>query len=306
MNKARTSHGRKTSKKPLIAALTVVLVVAILLGGAMAWTDFTQSRTNKFRGANDADVTLHDEFDGENKDVFVENSGTNTIYVRVRLDEFMQVNDHIFKMADPAPTPDVRDKTTWIPHTYAGKSIVDCGNTDTKDKFHNHYKWKISGADRKYLPGTPGMVYGTLGADGKVDENPTGGKPTATASAPILMSEFLALENLDYSSQMSAAQKAEWDRIKAGLWILDDTAKAADGGGWAYWSAPLLPDTATNLLLDEVKLHKDADDDWIYRIDVKLQAVTANDFGKWNDTSSTCGYKTTPGAQKLINNVLNP
>ena len=306
MRRIRYSLGRKPGKKPMIALIAAVLVTAVLLSGALAWTDFTQSRTNKFRGTNDADVTLHDEFDGENKDVFVENSGTSTIYVRVRLDEFMQVNDHVFKMADPAPVPQIRDKTTWIPHTYGGSSINDCGNTDTPDKFHAFYEWKITGAYRGYLPGTPGMVYTALGADGKVDENPAGGRPTAAASTPILMSEFLILENLDYYDQMTAAQKAEWDRIKAGLWILDDTAGALDGGGWAYWSAPLEPGTATNLLLDEVKLKKDADDDWIYRIDVKLQAVTANDFGKWNDTASICGYKTTAGAQTLISSVLIP
>jgi len=140
------------------------------------------------------------------------------------------------------------------------------------------------------------MVYTPLGADGKVNENPAGGLPTAAANAPILMSEFLTLDHTD----------AVWDRIKAGLWILDDTAAAADGGGWAYWSAPLKPGTATNLLLDEVNLINDADDDWIYRIDVKLQAVTANDFGKWDDAAGTCGYKTTAGAQTLINSVLKP
>jgi len=305
VSKIKYSYSRKANKKPLIAVVTAVIVAAVMLGSAFAWTDFTQSRTNKFRGGKDADVTLHDEFDGENKDVFVENSGDSTIYVRIRLDEFMQVGNHVFKMADPAPTPDVRDKTTWISHTYAGPSIENCGNTDTEDKFHDFYMWKMTGAQRNFLPGTPGMVYGTLGADGKVDENPAGGKPTAAASAPILMSEFLALEILDYNTQMTTAQQAEWDRVKAGLWILDDTDAAAEGGGWAYWSAPLEPGTATNLLLDEVKLFKDAEYDWIYRIDVKLQAVTANDFGKWNDAASECGYKTTAGAEVLISNVFN-
>jgi len=281
------------------------MLAALFLSGALAYSDFTQSRINRFRGSNDADVTLHDEFDGENKDVFVENSGNSIIYVRVRLDEYMQVENHVYKMADPAPKPDVRDKTTWITHTYKGASIGDCGNTDTADKFHDFYEWKMKGAYRSYMQGTPGMVYTTLGADGKVDENPVGGRPTALANAPVLMSEFLALDDLDYQTQMNDAQRVEWDRIISGLWILDDTADASDGGGWAYWSAPLKPGTATNLLLDEVKLISAADDDWIYRIDVKLQAVTANDFGKWDDDTSLCGYKITAGAQTLINNVLN-
>ncbi|MDR2712438.1 MAG: hypothetical protein LBB91_04925, partial [Clostridiales bacterium] len=96
MTKTKYNHARKRNKKITIATAASILIIAALLGGAFAWTDFSQARTNKFHGSFDADVTLHDEFDGENKDVFVENSGTNTIYVRVRLDEFMKVGNTVF------------------------------------------------------------------------------------------------------------------------------------------------------------------------------------------------------------------
>ena len=195
MSQPKFAHSRKRGKKPLLMGITVLLVIAALIGGAFAWTDFTQSKTNKFKGTNDADVTLHDEFDGTNKDVFVENSGTSTIYVRVRLDEFMQIADHVFQMSNagasgsPRPIADVRDKATWIPHTYGQFGIPsdfnDCNHTDIDpDKFHNYYQWDMSGEYRGYLPGTPGMVYTTLGANGRVDTNPTDGKPTATAMPP--------------------------------------------------------------------------------------------------------------------------
>jgi len=306
MNKPKYAFARKRNRKPVIAALAAILVVVLCLGGAFAWTDFTQSKTNKFNGSFDADVTLHDEFDGTNKNVFVENSGTNPIYVRVRLDEFMQTGSTVFDSH-----ANIKDKTTWTTHTYTGSDIDDCGNADVA-KFHSYYKWDMSGNDRDYTPGTPGMVYTTLGPDGKVLDEDTSYNPyvstsvkhhTAAANAPVLMSQYLAVKakvdagTYDYGV---AADKAIWDACTQGCWILDDTDGAAQGGGWAYWSQPLAPDTATNMLLQTVTKIKDPADDWIYRIDVKCQAVSLTDAQKWNDATSTCGYKTTNGAQSLI------
>jgi hypothetical protein len=115
------------------------------------------------------------------------------------------------------------------------------------------------------------------------------------------MTEYLRLQTLSQGpSPLSTQDQASWDYITSGCWIIDDTEAAADGGGWAYWSVALAPDHATNLLLQSVTLTQQPADDWIYRIDVKLQAVSLSDTDKWNDTSSTCGYKTTTGAQKLI------
>ena len=299
MNRKKYAYVKRRGKKPVILAIAAVLCTVAMLGGALAWTDFTQNKVNKFRGSVDADVTLHDEFDGANKDVFVENSGTSTIYVRVRLDEYMQVGDKKF-----GSNADVRDKTTWAPHTYGGKDIIDCGNADA-DRFHHYYEWSMRGIDRDYTPGTPGIVYGTLGADGKVDRSDKSGSDvphhTAAANTPIRMTEFMRLAKQEYAD-MNSTDRALWnDKVTAGCWILDDSNVAENGGGWAYWSVPLKPGTATNLLLDKVTLKKDAEDDWIYRIDVKLQAVTANDFAKWHDEASVCGYKTTSGTQTLIN-----
>lgn len=300
MRKSRSK--RIKNNKPLFAVISAILVVALLVGGAFAWTDFTQSKTNKFKGTTDADVTLHDEFDGINKDVFVENSGTSVVYVRIRLDEYMEIGGKSF-----VSTADVKDKSTWTPHTYEKPSIEDCEQIDNAHLFHSYYKWEMSGADRKYLPGTPGLVYSKLKettVDGKtievVDTNPNGGLPTLASNAPITMSEFIRLESQAYEN-MTQTDKNLWDsKVKAGCWILDDTDVPENGGAWAYWSQPLAPGTATNLLLDSVtKTSKEPSDDWFYGIDVKLQAVTSNDFEKWNN-GADFGYKLTPSAQKLV------
>lgn len=293
MSKTKYIYARRRGKKSLVAVIALTMIIASLIGGVFAWTDFTQARTNKFHGNYDADVTLHDEFDGENKDVFVENSGTNTIYVRVRLDEFMMVGDTVF-----ATGANVRDKTTWTPHTYDGADITNCGQADV-DLFHKYYKWNMPGSAREYASGTPGMVYGTLGPDGKVNRTPGTGLFTLDGTPVITMTEFLRLEIQAYDS-MSADDKTAWDNVKKGCWILDDSNTAANGGGWAYWSMPLEPGAATNLLLDKVTLQTDPSDDWIYRIDVKLQAVSLSDTEKWHNTAIDIGYRLTDGARVLI------
>ena len=295
MIKAKYSYARKRNKKIIIAALASIMIMAALLGGAFAWTDFTQARTNKFHGSFDADVTLHDEFDGENKDVFVENSGANPIYVRVRLDEFMKVGNTVF-----ATGAVIGDKNTWTPHTYDGADITDCEHADL-GLFHKYYKWSMTGSDREYTPGTPGMVYGALGPNDKVDRNPGTGKMTLSSTPIITMKEFLRLEAQAYDA-MSIADKTAWDNVKKGCWILDDSDSADKGGGWAYWSMPLEPGTATNRLLDQVTLFKGATDEWIYRIDVKLQAVSLTDTEKWHSTlaGAPFGYQLTDAARVLI------
>jgi len=311
MSRARYSYLQKRSKKAPLLALAAVLCAALLTGGTFAWKDFTQSYTNKFRGTFDADVTLHDEFDGVRKDIFVENSGTNTIYVRVRLDEYMQVDDRVFATGARA-----KDKSTWTTHLYSGASITNCGQADN-GTFHSYYRWSMTGSARRYFPGTPGMVYTRLTGTDLVTGNPVvdrtdGPRMTAAAEAPILMSDWYALQERvegflagggdpgDLEDELGAADYARWEANKAklakGCWVLDDTDAADNGGGWAYWSRPLAPDTATNCLLEEVVLLKDADDDWIYRIDVKLQAVTLGDVGKWDSD----GWKTTDAAKSLI------
>jgi len=272
----RSDRIRRVRKieKSLLAMTAAVAVAALMMGGTYAWKDFTQSKVNKFRGFTDADVTLHDEFDGINKDVFVENAGTSVIYVRIRLDEYMEIGGISF-----VPEAHVRNTGTWTPHTYDAAAVNDCGHGEAPDLFHSYYAWEMSGAQRTYLPGTPGLVYSKLGADGKVDPDPAGGWPTAAAAAPVRMTEYLSVP------EMAA---------ETGCWILDDTE---DGAGWAYWSKPLFPGTATNLLLDSVtRTAKEPTNDWFYGIDVKLQAVTDNDFGKWAES----GFTVSPAALQLI------
>lgn len=79
-------------KKSTQLAMTLVLVAGIILAGTFAWFSFTQNATNVLEGFTNPKVNLHDDFWEPNKDVYVENSGNQPLYVRVRLDEWMDIN----------------------------------------------------------------------------------------------------------------------------------------------------------------------------------------------------------------------
>ena len=299
MHKKQSPVFTKKRVALLVSLLTVVCLIAAI-GTTLAWTDFSQSVVNRFRGTTDPQATLHDEYDGENKDIFVENSGNQDIYVRIRLDEYMEIGGKSFVEKVGGVDVTAKTKDLWQPHLWpqtAGTDITECNCVDAGNsahKFHSYYAWTVSGAARDYNPGTPGLPYTKLDPiTGKVDT--TGSETTQAAAKPITMTEYLRLKALSedpavidhgLSARMSAEEIAAWTAATTtGCWILD-----ADG--WAYWSVALKPDTATNLLLDEVSsTGKDIPDDWYYAIDVKMQAVTSNDLTEWNVTSGTDAEK---------------
>ena len=287
---------RKRKSKSMVASLALALCMLLLMGATLAWSDFTQSKTNKFRSTTDPDVTLHDEFDGkENKDVFVENSGDSEVYVRVRLDEYMEVDGVSF-----ATTATAKNKASWLPHAWpqeASKDITDCVaiSDSPTHLFHSYYSWTVDGSSRLYHPGTPGLVYTKLGIDGTVDTS-SGTTATALAQTPVTMRAYIEAKiKVDAGTTLTGTDASVWQRVTAGCWILD-----ADG--WAYWSRVLKPSTATNLLLSAVQNIAQPATSWYYGIDVKCQAVTANDFSKWN----TSPYTKTANADELTRMWTKP
>ena len=80
-------------KKTLAAAGAVALAAIIALGGTFAWQAISQTALNEAAATLNPGGRLHDDFDGRNKDVYVENftdDGT-AIFARVRLDEYMEI-----------------------------------------------------------------------------------------------------------------------------------------------------------------------------------------------------------------------
>jgi hypothetical protein len=263
-----------SDRRKITAAIAIILTLALLAGGVFAFTDLSQDFINRFRGGNDNDVLLHDDFEpGVNKDVYVENTGETEMIVRVKFTEYLQIGN------EPIIGTDPDDKSTWELHLFPNTALVSAasytgtepqvvGNEEAiKGEFdgacseppHNYFAWVMSGAEKVYKPGTgeAGNDSFTIGqefADGAT------AKLTLAANAPITMAEY-------------TANREVYDAETAGRWILDTD-------GWCYWSKYLAPHTATNLLLDNVITTAEPDDNYYYAIDVILEAANLTEAYK--------------------------
>ncbi|MCL2655782.1 MAG: hypothetical protein FWD65_08890, partial [Coriobacteriia bacterium] len=96
MPRTHVPHRKMSTKKKVTASAAAVLIAALILGGAFAWTDFTQAFTNIFHAHPSPDVLLHDDFtQNKNKDVYVENTGNTPVYVRIAFYEYLQVGNKV-------------------------------------------------------------------------------------------------------------------------------------------------------------------------------------------------------------------
>ena len=82
----------KDRRRPIAAGISLVLIAAIMLTGTFAWQSISQNVVNEVgvKGLN-VGGRLHDDFNGENKDIYVENFGNEPILARIRLDEYMEI-----------------------------------------------------------------------------------------------------------------------------------------------------------------------------------------------------------------------
>jgi len=155
-------------RKTTTAIVAGVTALALALGGTFAWTSIQQEALNESAGIVNVGGRLHDDFNGENKDVYVENftdplNGGQPIYARVKLTEYMEVgqdaggygqdvnNDGRVVATPVIDGTDINDEDTWktfIPDTITETTITcaDCaeeGNTNCT--IHNHWEWKVGG-----------------------------------------------------------------------------------------------------------------------------------------------------------------
>ncbi len=133
-------------KKPVQLTMVLALSAGIILAGTFAWFSFTQNALNVFNGFTNPDVNLHDDYEEgkPNKDVYVENSGERPLYVRVKLDEYMDLDGQTLIPGG------VKDKTeTWSTHAYLGTTVDNCGEAP-----HEYYDWIMGNAKDKADPDT--------------------------------------------------------------------------------------------------------------------------------------------------------
>ncbi len=59
---ANKKKQKMSARRKASAAIAGVLALTLVLGGAYAWTDYSQSQTNRFVGFTNPYEILHDEF----------------------------------------------------------------------------------------------------------------------------------------------------------------------------------------------------------------------------------------------------
>ncbi len=283
-----TSGGRRSSRKKT-GMLAALLALLLLLSGTFAWF-YTASALNEFGGKRGDlnSAVLHDDFDedgiagasGElvhDKDIYVENTGANPVYVRVRLDEYMEIDEQSLIAGASR-----MDERTWLTHRPDGTDAADSGEV-----FYDYWEWQLGGAAVEYEPNIFGIngVASRYAADGTDTLVPgaTGNEWThkgqGTATEVITMTAYAA---------MSDSEQAAFEG-----WIMDED-------GYCYWYAPLLPQKATGLLLDEVTLKQSfpAGSTYYYAINVVMETVDEEDLEAWLDGTTTKDGLNTPDAVK--------
>ncbi|MDR1641634.1 MAG: hypothetical protein LBT59_18225 [Clostridiales bacterium] len=219
------------AKQAIIISALALLMLSIV--GTYAWTSFNGGILNEFSGSDEIPGgTTHDDLNRPNKDVYVENWGNTSIFVRVRITEYMEIGENAgedvpgktVEVIGPG-TPLLNDRTTWKAHVpYGGDPRVG----DDGSSFSKYWEWTMGG-EKWYMP-----VSSANRVDGYIDQNTTvytgtepGVKRTRNATV-ITMNQWIALGSPigDY-------------------WV-------GDSDGWFYWAAPVLPGDATGLLIDAI------------------------------------------------------
>lgn len=330
------------NKKKLAASVAaVVLAAAILLGGTFAWQSISQTALNETSDIINPGGRLHDDFDGENKDIYVENFADEPIFVRIRLSEYLALT--VNKGVENAERLNVilggEDETT-------GERLYDIRYFHEPDSAEEYWTW-FTGGQTVYMP-TFNMNKDSLvadvngsyaGPDGLIEppnedryqdnyvyapgERETGieildadandhdevGSDFENLNDFINAGNIVVTENAEHIAKETAYAELisihEWlalvgtnydPKLHGNYWVYDEE-------GWLYWSAPLLPNTATGLLLDGINLAQVMDDSWYYAIHVSAQFVTADDIGKDDHSGfydEDAGSVPTVAAEKLL------
>jgi hypothetical protein len=300
-------------RKVATAVTAVVAAAAIALTGTFAWQSISQTVVNEAVGITNPGGRLHDDFDGTNKDIYVENFTSEedgqAIFARVRLDEYMETGREAGENRASATRlavslvegADINDETTWTTHIHGSAN----------DPFHEYWAW-TTGGQTTYMPtfnknkdslaaDINGTYEGTTADDDThfddyidysaaanasktanavydADDNDEDEGDAAVEGANITtVEETHAAKHTQTGTVMTMAEWKAAGSNPGAYWVYDTD-------GWAYWAQPIEPGTATGLLLDGIELSKKPGQSWYYSINVVAQFVTVDDWGADDNT----------------------
>jgi len=268
----------KSKNKKILSGITaIVCALTLLLAGTFAWQALTNV-VNPFSNSRgpETGANLHDDFNMAtgDKDVYVENTGNNPIFVRIKLQEFLDTTTHI------APTTmAIEDWETHIP----GTDVEDC-DEGYHDAFADAFEWTMGNtATRNYNSIVGTTKWNTAEAVGREELD----KLVADAHGDAVMANMANKVDTKASTTKiggipvcevisMAAYNAKSPAEKRSFvgWVYDTD-------GYAYWSQQLPAGEATGLLLDSVSLP--GDETYYYAINVIMEYVDLLDLPAWID-----------------------
>ncbi len=302
---------KEVARKKAAAITAALAAAAVVFGGTFAWQSIDQRAWNEADGYVNPGGRLHDDFNGENKDVYVENftdpdDNGVPIFARIRLDEYMEIGVGAGNINDPDRNVEVigktdakiDDKSTWATH------IPGNVTGDAHTPIHKYWTWDMGGKT-VYMPtfnkdqeSLEADINGTFaGPDGikgidvtsgindkyedykeyNLDEEKT---DTAVYSAAKQQEETHRAKETLQGSVITMAEWKEKGAPKGSYWVYDTD-------GWAYWAEPIQPGEATGLFLNGITPSRQPDKGWYYSINVIGQFATAGD---WGDKDAGTGF----------------
>ena len=157
------------NKKLIASVAAVATSAALLLGGTLAWQSTNQTALNEASDVINPGGRLHDDFDGTNKDVYVENFADENIYARIRLEEYFEIITNYGKGSAEKPHELIGSKTTneetgEVEYTYelftgyanmqdgVVKAAIDINDVDAETgEAKSYWSWQTGGST-VYMP----------------------------------------------------------------------------------------------------------------------------------------------------------
>ncbi|WP_338997664.1 hypothetical protein VNN28_00365 [Lactococcus formosensis] len=282
----------KEQKRKL--ALIAVLGAALLVGGTFAFQAFNQQAINDRLRDNEVEVggRVHDYYnrDTENKDVFVENYGQEEIMARIRLSEFMEIQERgqssFTPVVEGTERDDVTSWTTWKPEAEEMSQRQIGSDSAHFEPYSNlTFGWHRDGQFAPwYLPtfnldeadertAAAGHARDYIAGNGATDGS-TDGATQPGDGTDAFWSEDESYDNSTGTwpgsqATRETAQHLQQERPPLTMeeWAeLDNSEKIGDfwvidyQTGWAYWASKLQTGETTSYLLDAAQMTPAADD----------------------------------------------
>ena len=316
----------KVNTKKVVETGTALLLSVSILTTTLGWSNLTQVARNEAKDivANPGG-RLHDDFDGKNKDIYVENftdpENGQEVYARIRLREYMELGaeagdpDAEGYAAEPLVAgTKIDDPSTWPVYTLG---------TAEDRAFAEYWTWDNDGGSTVYMPtfnvnkdsieaDINGTLEGTtVGDDVYYDDYvayAVGDKVTGDeiydadkndideGESAVEGTNIKTVEDVEHTAKETLGATViamkDWDGTPGAFWVYDED-------GWAYWAQPIEPGTATGLLLDEIT-HDEIDDSWYYAINVEAQFITADGVGFEDNTGFYADDETVSDKAKAL------